>query len=235
MNPRRPMALVPAALLAAGLAAAPGAQAATVASPAPCVRVISNLRTFPVVAEGFAPGAFLSFKLDGDSFNSGQAGADGRFDNSTDPFLPPPLPAGRDLKTFQLTADDGAGLVAGPVPIQVANVAVRAPANAKPSKRVNFRVFGFLANRRVYLHVRRNGKTKGRFSLGRTDAPCGTLTKKMRFMPLRNYRTGTYRYYWSHSKHFKESTAFYTARVRIYRTFSSASGAQATAAASWGG
>jgi hypothetical protein len=231
------MALVPAALLAAGLAAAPGAQAATVGSPAACIRVISNLKTFPVFADGFAPGAFLNFKTDGTSIGGGQAGPDGRFDNSADPgtwFNPPPLPAGRDRKTFQLTAEDGSGLVAGPVPIQVANVVVRAPANARPSQRVKFRVFGFRASRRVYLHVRRNGKTKGRFSLGRTSAPCGTLTKRMRFMPLRNYRTGTYRYYWSHTKRFKESQAFYTARVRIYRTFSSATGAQATAAgASW--
>lgn len=234
MNPRRPMALVPAALVAAGIAAAPGAQAATVGSPAQCVRVVSNLRTFPVIADGFGPGAFLNFKVDGNSIGSGQADPNGHFDNSADPFSPPLLPSGTEIKTFQLTADDGAGLVTPPVPVPVANVVVKAPANAKPSKRVKFRVYGFLAGKRVYLHVRRNGKTKGRFSMGRTKAPCGTLTKRMRFMPVRDYRTGTYRYYFSHSKHFSRSKVFYEARVRIYRTFSSASSAQATAAGAWG-
>ena len=180
----------------------------------------------------FAPGASLTFTADGSAIGSGQADAAGHYDNSAAPFAPPPLPIGRDLKTVQLTADDGAGTVAGPVPVQVVNVAVRAPANAAPSKRVRFRVFGFLSNQRVYLHIRRNGKTKGRFSLGRTHAPCGTLTKRMRFMPLRHYTTGTYRYYFSHSKTFRKSQVFYEARVKIYRTFSRVP--QATAAGSWG-
>jgi len=148
-------------------------------------------------------------------------------------FVVPPVtsPSGASF-TFQLTADDGNGTVAGPVAVPVSNVVVRAPANSKPSKRVRFRVFGFLPDKRVYLHVRRNGKTKGRFSLGRTSAPCGTTSKKLRFMPLRHYTFGTYRYYFSHSKRFSKKLAIYSARVRIYRTFSSA--AHATAAGAWG-
>jgi hypothetical protein len=233
VNPRRSLALVPAAVLAAGVAAAaaaPGAQAASVGSPALCVRVIPNAKTFPVVADGFAPGAFIIFKADDATVGSGTADQTGHFDNSADPFFPPVLPFGTDLRTYQLTADDGAGTVAGPVPIPVTNVVVRAPANSKPRKRVRFRVFGFAPGERVYLHVRRGGKTKGRFSLGTTSAPCGTLTKRMRFMPLRRYSTGTYRYYFSHSRRFDRTKVIYEARVRIYRTFSS----QATAAGAWG-
>jgi hypothetical protein len=234
VNPRRTLALVPVVALA-GAAAAP-AQGATVglASADPCVRVISNFKTFPVFADGFAPGAFLSFKVDGSSVGSGQTDPAGHFDNAADPFYPPILPNGRDIKTFQLTADDGAGVVAGPVPVTVSNVIVRAPSNARPSKRVRFRVFGFLAGKRVYLHIRRNGKTRGRFSLGTTNAPCGRVTKKMRFMPLRNWSFGTYRYYFSHSKRFSKKNAIYSARVRIYRTFSSTASAHATAAGAWG-
>jgi hypothetical protein len=232
VNPRRHLALAPAVVLAAGLAAASTAQAATVSAPTECVRVVPGLSNFPVTADGFAPGASLTFAADGTAIGSGQADAGGHFDNAASPFPPPPLPVGRDLKTFQLTADDGAGTVAGPVPVKVVNVAVRAPANAAPSARVRFRVFGFLSNRRVWLHIRRNGKTKGRYSLGRTAAPCGTLSKRMRFMPLRHYTTGTYGYYFSHSKTFRRSQVFYEARVKIYRTFSRAD--QATAAGSWG-
>ena len=184
-----------------------------------------------MVADGFAPGAFLTFKADGDFLGSGQADPAGHFESA---FEAPRLPSGKSLKTMQLTADDGAGLVAGPVPVKVTDVVVRAPANSKPTKRVRFRVFGFVPGRRVYLHVRRNGRTKGRFSLGKAAGPCGTTTKKMRFMPLRPFSYGTYRYYFSHSKRFKKSAVIYEARVTIYRTFSSRASAQATAAGAWG-
>jgi hypothetical protein len=195
------------------------------------VRVIPGLQNFPVVADGFAPSAFLSFRADDQSIGGGAADGAGRFQGA---FSPPFLPSGRDLKTFQLTADDGNGTVAGPVAVPVSNVVVRAPANSKPTKRVRFRVFGFLAGKRVYLHVRRNGKTKGRFSLGRTSAPCGTVAKKMRFMPLKHFSFGTYRYYFSHSRRFSKKQAIYSARVRIYRTFTSTASAHATAAGAWG-
>ena len=227
----RTLALVPAAIVAA-LAAAPGAQAATVSTTVQCVRVLPGVQSFPVVADGFAPGAFLSFRADDQTIGSGSADAAGHFQGA---FGPPSLPFERDLKTFQLTADDGNGTVAGPVPVPVSNIVVRAPANSKPSKRVRFRVFGFDAGKRVYLHVRRNGRTKGRFSLGRTSAPCGTTSKRLKFMPLRHYTFGTYRYYFSHSRRFSKKKAIYSARVRIYRTFSSASrSAHATAAGAWG-
>jgi hypothetical protein len=224
----RILALVPAALIAAF---APGAQAATVATTAQCVRVLPGIQNFPVVADGFAPGAFLTFHADDQTIGSASADGAGHFEGM---FTPPFLPQGRDLKSYQLTGDDGNGTVTPPVAVPVSNVVVRAPATSKPTKRVRFRVFGFLADRRVYLHIRRNGKTKGRFSLGRTSAPCGTVSKKMRFMPLKHFSFGTYRYYFSHSRHFSKKKAIYSARVRIYRTFSSTSSAHATAAGVWG-
>jgi len=227
----RTLALVPAAIVAA-LAVAPGAPAATVSTTVPCVRILPGVQSFPVVADGFVPGAFLSFRADDQTIGSGAADDAGHFQGA---FSPPFLPSGRNLKTFQLTADDGNGTVAGPVAVPVSNVVVRAPANSKPDKRVRFRVFGFVPNKRVYLHVRRNGKTKGRFSLGTARAPCGTTARNLRFMPLRHYTFGTYRYYFSHSRRFSKKQAIYSARVRIYRTFSSAPrSAHATAAGAWG-
>lgn len=221
MSARRTLALVIVAL-----AAAPSAQAATV-STASCVRVFPGVQSFPVAADGFAPGAFLSFRADDQTIGSGAADGAGHFQGA---FSPPALPAGRDLKTFQLTADDGNGTVAGPVAVPVSNIVVRAPANSRPRKRVRFRVFGFRPGERVYLHIRRDGRTKGRFSLGVADAPCGTTFKTMRFMPLRHYGFGTYRYYFSHSRRFDKTQTIYSARVKIYRTYSSA---QATAAGAW--
>ena len=233
MSLRHRAALAPVIALAAGLVLATAAQAATVTSQVPCVRSLPGVKSFPVTATGFPAGAALTFYADGSSFGAGQADAAGAFDNALDPFFGPPLPSGANLRTFQITADDGQGTVAGPTAVPVSRIIVVAPENARPAQKVRFRLFGFKASERAYLHVRRNGSTKGRFALGRTSAPCGTLTKRMRFMPVRNYRTGTYRYYFSHSRSFRRSRAVYQARVRIYRTFQ-ASGAQATAAGAWG-
>ena len=199
------------------------------------MRYLPGVKSFPLVASGFPAGAALTFKADGSAFGSGLADAAGNFDNSADPFLAPAPPAGRNLSTYQITAEDGQGTVAGPIAVPVSRIIVVAPANAKPSRRVRFRLFGFQAGVRTYLHIRRNGRTKGRFALGRTAGPCGTLTRRMRFMPLRSYRIGTYRYFFSHSRSFQRDQAIYQARVRIYRTFTpSPSGAQATPAGAWG-
>jgi hypothetical protein len=58
----------------------------------------------------------------------------------------------------------------------------------------------------------------------------------MRFMPLSNYRTGSYRYFFSHSKKFSKKKVIFGGKVTIFRTFSSqpSSAAQATAAGAWG-
>ena len=58
-------------------------------------------------ADGFAPGAFLTFKADGATIGSGQADAAGHFDNLADPstwFQPQPL-QGKNVGTLQLTAE----------------------------------------------------------------------------------------------------------------------------------
>ena len=228
-------ALAPVAGLLAALALAPAAQGATVGSQVACVRSLPDVDSFPLTAAGFPAGAALTFKADGAALGSGQADAAGNFENSLDPFPAPALPEDVNLRTVQLTAEDGQGTVAGPVAVPVTRVIVVAPENAKPSARVRFRLFGFRAGAQAYLHVRRDGETKGRYALGRTAAPCGTLTKRMRFMPLRSYRTGTYRYYFSHSRSFRRDQVIYQARVRIYRTIKpGAAAAQATAAGAWG-
>ena len=225
-------ALAAAVAVAAGLALAPAAGAATVGSRLPCVRVIPGVNSFPVTAAGFPAGATLTFKADGSPVGSGQADAAGSFDNLFEPFPPPSLPFGTNLRTYELTAEDGQGTVAGPVPVPVVRVSVVLPARANPARRVRYRVYGFEAGKPVYLHVRRNGTTRGRFSLGTTAGPCGTLTKRMRFMPLRRYRTGTYGYYFSHSRQFDEDAVIFAGKVSIYRTFRSPEASAQAAATS---
>ena len=231
-----PRVLAPGLVLAAVLGIVPAAQAANVVSPSPCVRIVPGQATFPVQASGFPAGAFITFKTGENIVGSGTADPAGNFDNTANPCFPPSIPFKKNQATVQLTADDGAGTLAGPVPVAVSRITVDVPSRSKPRKRVNFRVFGFEANKKVYLHIRRKGETKGRFSLGRTDSPCGQVTKKMRFMPLSNYRTGAYRYFFSHSKKFDKSKVIFGGKVTIFRTFSSqpSSAAQATAAGAWG-
>jgi hypothetical protein len=221
------------------LAVAVPAEAATVAPTAECVRFVPGVASLGVTASGFPAGASLTFKADGAVVGSGQADGAGNFSNAQSPFLPPIFSSlDRNLQTFQLTAEDGAGTVAGPVPLQLVRVVVELPSRARPARRVRYRVFGFVTGQRVYLHVRRRGRTLGRFSLGVASGPCGRTSKRMRFMPLERYRTGTYDYFFSHSRRFSRARALYGGRVTITRTVRSSAAAavaQATAASCAGG
>jgi hypothetical protein len=226
--------LAPAIAAAATLSIAPAAQAATVATPATCVRIVPGVKTFPVQASGFTANSPLTFTADGTAFGNGTADAAGNFDNTADRNAwfdaSPVLPDGKNTGTIQLAANDAAGIAAAPVPVSVARIIVTGPrGTVKPKKRVRFRVFGFEPNKKVYLHIRRKGKTKGRFSLGRTDSPCGNVSKRMAFMPLNNYVTGTYQYFFSHSKKFSRKKVIFGARVVITRTLKSTD-SQASAA-----
>jgi hypothetical protein len=221
--------------LALGLAAVPSAQAATVGTPASCVRIFAGVPSFPVTADGFAPGAFLTFKADGATIGSGQADQAGHFDNLADPstwFQPRPL-QGRNVGTLQLTAEDGAGGVAGPVTVKAANLTFEGPpGTVKPRKKVRFRMSGFQTGKKIYLHIVRGGKVKGRYTMGKAKGDCGVASRRMRFMPLRRYKTGRYEYWMGHRKKFSRKTAI-GREVTIRRSFHAAS-AQATAAGAWG-
>ncbi len=221
-------------LAVGGLAAAPSANAATVGTNASCVRIFPGVPSLPVFADGFGPGAFLTFKVDGATVGSGTTDPNGHFDNLADPntwFTPSEL-QGKNTGTVQLTAEDGAGGIAGPVPVKATNLTWIGPPRAvKPTKRVRFRMFGFRTGERLYLHIRRGGKTRGRFSMGKAKGDCGLATKKMRFMPLRGYKTGTYEYWIGHSKKFDRNQAI-GRQVTITRRFSAAS-SEASAGGAW--
>jgi len=224
------------ALALGGVAVAvPSATAATVGTNVPCVRIFPGIPSLPVAADGFAPGSFLTFKADGSTVGSGTADPNGHFDNFADPntwFTPQSL-QGKNVGTLQLTAEDATGVVTPPTTVKAVNINFTGPPGVvKPRKRVKFRMFGFQTGKRIYLHIRRGGKTKGRFNMGRAKGDCGLATKKMRFMPLRSYKTGTYEYWMGHSKKFNRKTSI-GREVSITRTFHSAS-TQTTAAGAWG-
>ena len=134
-------------------------------------------RRFPVIAEGFAPGALPH--LQGRRQRSlgvrpGRRRRALRQLRSTR-TCPPPAAAGR--KPTDVPADRRRrrrARIARRSPVEVGAASrSRSPSTAKPRKKVRFRVFGFRPGERVYLHVRRGGKTKGRFSLGTAEGACG--------------------------------------------------------------
>jgi hypothetical protein len=190
-----------------------------VAPSTPCVRYVDTTppaATLGVVSSGWAANTPLTFTLKGRSVGSGTTDETGAFSTGTDPFTPPE-PKG-NLQTVPLTATDGSGVVAT-TQVKLVRLIVTVPnGRYKPSKKVKYRAFGFAPGKRLYLFVRRGGKTKGRYLLGRTKGDCGLLTKRMRFMPLRKYSPGLYEFWFSHSKTYSTKTRIYSYKIRISRS-----------------
>lgn len=196
---------VPAAALA--LLAAPAAATAqtppTLVMPgSQCIRFVDfGIKSFPLTGAGFAPNAAVTLLADGAPFDVATADAAGGFQAAVSA---PPLSGLR--KNVAVTADDGQGHAAGPVQLPEVKLTVEWPSHVRGNKRVLFRAYGFLqSGQNVYLHVRRNGQNKGSFSLGKADAPCGLTKKRMHFVPLKSYSSGTYDYYFDQVKRFSRS------------------------------
>jgi hypothetical protein len=78
----------------------------------------------------------------------------------------------------------------------------------------------------VYLHIRRGGQNKGTLKLGKADAPCGLTKKRMHFMPLNSYSSGTYDYYFDQRQRFDRNEPIQLHyKVTITRGLRSASAA----------
>ena len=100
------------------------------------------------LADGFAPGAFLTFKADGSPSAPARPTRPATSTTSrtrTPGSTPAVRSQGKNVGTLQLTAEDGAGVVAAAGPrVKAANITSPGPSGTvKPRKRVKFRVFGF--------------------------------------------------------------------------------------------
>jgi hypothetical protein len=214
---RRVAALGGAALLVSIAAPASAQAAPAVASVTPCVRYVGTTPPAPslgVVASGWLANDPLTFTFAGQNVGSGTADATGAFSTGTSPFTPPT--AQKNIQTVTLTAQDTAGNSAS-AQVRFVRLGVTVPhGRFRPSKKVKYRAFGFAPGKRIYLFVRRGGKTKGRFLLGKAKGDCGLLTKKLRFMPLRHYKPGVYEFWYSHSKRYSTKTRIYRYKIRIF-------------------
>ena len=219
MASRRRTALGSAALLTVLAAPASASAAPVVATTVPCVRfvdldpsaAVSALATLGVSTSGWSASTPLSFTVDGEPVGTGRADNLGAYNNQGGLFKPPE-PKG-NLQTSTLAVNGAAS-----TQFKIVRLTVQVPARAKPSKRVKYRVFGFQPGKRVYLFVRRGGKTKGRFTLGKPKGDCGTLTKKLRYMPLKRWRTGTYEYWYTQERKYSKSTRIYGYKLNIFKT-----------------
>ena len=210
-------AVTATAALAAVLAVPSAVRAATIAVP-PCARVVPAQKTIPISGTGFRAGGFIRV-LDaanaGNSLGSATADAAGNFN---DVFFGPTFPnAGTNLMTLNVKAVDDQGVESPAVPLQVVKITATLPERARPTSRVRYRVFGFETGRRVYLHVRRGGKTRGSFRISNANGPCGIASRRMRYMPLRRWSTGTYDYYFQHSRRFDRTQPGVRLRISIIR------------------
>jgi hypothetical protein len=213
---RRP-ALGCAALLLT-LAAPAAASAAVVAPTVPCVRYVPTsppAATLGLTTSGWAAGTALTFRVDANVVGNGTADAGGAFSNASALFTPPEPKY--NVQSVTLTADDGAGNVAS-APMQIVRLIVTVPDRAKPSKVVKYRAFGFQPGKKLYLFVRRGKQTKGRFLLGKPAGDCGLVTKKLRYMPLKRWSTGTYDFWYSQDKTYSKRTRIYGYQIRIFKT-----------------
>lgn len=214
--PRSLRLVVGMAVLVPTLAGATVAEAATLLTP-PCVRQIPGAKTFPIQGSGFTPGAFVQVTADGRVIGSVQVDPAG---NVNDALFPPLLSSSsRNQQTFQIAADDGQGQAFGPVAVPVTRINVDLPNRAQPRSRVRYRLYGFNPGQRVYLHLRRGGKTRGTFRMGTAAGPCGTVTKRLRYMPLSRYSSGIYDYYFGHTAKFNRAQQIYRVKISIFRTF----------------
>jgi hypothetical protein len=178
----------------------------------PCIRFVdATVKSFPLQGAGFAPNAAVTIASDGAAIDTVTTDAAGGFQQAVNA---PPINGNR--ANVSITADDGQGHPAGPLALPEVKLGVVWPSNASARKRVLFRAYGFDPGKTVYLHIRRGGKTRGTFKIGRADSPCGLTKRRLRAMPLSRYSTGTYEFWFGATKKFDRSKEI-GYRVTIFR------------------
>ena len=180
--------LLPATVLAFGLAAQPAAAAfldplkPCYASTGPATEQRENI---VVSGEGFNPLSTLDVLVDGVVVGNAPTGTIGEFEVIVDaPHQP------RGERAFAVEARDGTNSVVSESRVTKLAVTMR-PKRADPTSRVRFRGRGFTQAAPIYAHYLFGGQEQRTVRLmRRTKAPCGTFRVKRRQIPVANARTG---------------------------------------------
>ncbi|MEY2517547.1 MAG: hypothetical protein QOJ89_4905 [bacterium] len=206
-----PRRILAAALPAAAtLALAATAHAATVTT-LPCVPVATGVKNMPVSVTGFTPGSLVTVQYAPKGtatptyLTSGTVDPAGTF--TTIVFPPSFNPFSRQLQTFGLLASDNINpaVTASTLYQQVRVGYTTNPSTGRPTRSAVHTVRGFPVGVNVYLHFRFQGKTKRNIKVGKTKAPCGIASKRMRLLPTRSH-PGTWTVYVDQSAQFHKTT-----------------------------
>jgi hypothetical protein len=200
----------------AALGGASEAHASTVAVDATCY-----LSGSPITANaaGFTPNGAVNFAFDGQLASSGTADPAG---NLSAPLTAPLLPTGTHQHAFSLAAQDQSNpALAATTTVNVTErVATVSPQRAKPSRKVKMSVYALNPNQPVWLHYVFHKKQRARVKLGTAHGPCGSLSARKRFFPMRHPSFGTWTFQFDNSKRYSKKTVpQIRGPVTIFRTF----------------
>jgi hypothetical protein len=207
-----------ATALVAGLAAAAPAGAATIALNGAC---FLETDTITVSGSGFTPGAPVNYAFDGVTQATGNADAAG---NVAQQVPAPVLPIDSEVSTYNVTATDQSNLQnVGTTQVTITKLtASLSPQKARPRRKIKFNVRGMPPAVTVYLHYVFHGRSRATVTLGRPNAPCGTLTKRRRFFPFDHPSVGIWTFQFDNSRRYSSrSRPAIRGRVQIYHAFSS--------------
>jgi hypothetical protein len=213
------MAFATALLVLIGVAPA---SAATIAVNGAC---FLESDTITVSGSGFTPGAPVNYAFDGVTQATGNADAAG----SVAQQVPAPvLPIDSVVSTYNLTATDQTNLQnVGTAQVTITKLtASLSPEKARPRRKIKFNVRGMPLAKTVFLHYVFHGRSRATVTLGRPDAPCGTLTKRRRFFPFDHPSVGIWIFQFDNSRRYSSrSRPAIRGRVQIYRAFSASAAA----------
>ena len=174
------------AVLAALAAAAPAAASPALKLDYPCYR---GGQSGTATVTDFDPNTDVNVLLDNNALGTSQTDDQGDF---TVDFNAPRLPRGVTRDRSRLTAQDQNGIVAEDL-FSVVPLSLKAtPRSAPWRSRVRFSLGGFIERTSLYEHVVRNGRLVQNILFGTPRAPCGTLTRTVRQLPLRKPKVGAY-------------------------------------------
>lgn len=137
----------------------------------------------------FDPNTDLGVLLGGKALPTAQT--DDQGDVSVD-FSAPRLTAGKKRLSTRLTAQDETGLIAEDVFDVVPLSFAMSPATGRWNSRVTFSINGFVERKSLFEHIVRGGKAVQTTLWGTPRAPCGSLKRTVRQLPLSKPKPGVY-------------------------------------------
>lgn len=208
----RIVAAVSAVALLAGASSAASASAAVVSVNTGCVIFAGDYgaAAIPISGSGFTASSRVNLRTTTKSepgpkyLATATTDASGSFATATGAAIFD-SDTTRDQR-FNLIASDDAQITALTSFRQVRAGYNRFPEPTQPRQRVKHIARGFTPGKTIWAHFRRYGKTHAHKRLGVARGPCGIATRKMRVLPVKRARLGTWKVFVDETKLFSLNT-----------------------------